>query len=301
MGKSEMIVDRPKIGLVTVLYNTPEVLPDFFRSVALQTYKNYLVYIVDNSSEPESLASSRELCRQHGIQAVFIDNQGNNVGVAAGNNQGTQLALQDDCDYVLYINNDLLFEDNSLFADLVKVALAGQSMVSPLILNYPAKKIWYAGGGFDQLRATAPHFNIENDYVPGGIESANFNYAPTCFLLVSREVVEKVGRMDEEYFAYYDDTDFLYRAMKKEFSVYLAANSLIYHKVGSSTGGDLSYFGMYHLTRNRIYFIKKNYQGYKKQISLAYIYCNKLAKIVLSKGELRKACWQGLIAGFKYA
>lgn len=296
-----MNVNGPKLGLVTVLYNSPEVLADFFRSVALQSYKNYVVYIVDNSSAPEPLAISRELCQQHGIQAVFIDNQGNNVGVAAGNNQGTEQALQDSCDYVLYINNDLLFENSSLFSDLVKTAVAGQPMVSPLILNYPAKKIWYAGGGFDELRATAPHFNIDNDYIAADIKAANFNYAPTCFLLVARDVVEKVGQMDEEYFAYYDDTDFLYRAMKKGFSVYLAANSIIYHKVGSSTGGDLSYFGMYHLTRNRIYFIKKNYQGYRKQLSLSYVYCNRLAKILLCKGELRKACWQGLIAGFKYA
>lgn len=296
-----MIVNEPKLGLVTVLYNSPEVLVDFFRSVALQSYKNYIVYIVDNSSEPKPLALSRELCQQHGIQAVFIDNQGNNVGVAAGNNQGTEQALQDNCDYVLYINNDLLFENSSLFSDLVETAAAGQPMVSPVILNYPARKIWYAGGGFDELRATAPHFNIDNDYISGDIKSANFNYAPTCFLLVERDLVEKVGKMDEEYFAYYDDTDFLYRAMKKGFSVHLAANSVIYHKVGTSTGGDLSSFGMFHLTRNRIYFIKKNYHGYKKQLSLCYVYCNRLAKILLCKGAIRKACWQGLIAGFKYA
>lgn len=39
-----------KIGLVTVLYKCDEVLPDFFKSISIQTHKDYILYLIDNSA-----------------------------------------------------------------------------------------------------------------------------------------------------------------------------------------------------------------------------------------------------------
>lgn len=291
----------PKLGLVTVLYNTPEVLPDFFKSLACQNYKNFILYVIDNSSKPESLHLARELAAQYGIETTFIDNQGNNVGVAAGNNQGALAAGRDGCDYIVFINNDLLFEQATVFSELVQVAIDDNvKVLSPLILNYPAGNIWYAGGEIDEIRAVAPHFMIDEVYQPQTIRRACFTYAPTCFLMVSRDVWERVGLMDERYFAYYDDTDFLYRIVQSGVLVELIPNALIYHKVGSSTGGDISHFGMYHLTRNRIYFIKKNIRGIKKFISLSYTLTTRIVRMLTIKNpELRSAIGKGILDGLK--
>ncbi|MBK6381295.1 MAG: hypothetical protein IPF72_17115 [Chitinophagaceae bacterium] len=43
-----------KIGLVTVLFKSDAVLPDFFKSIAKQTHKDYILYLVDNSPAPTS-------------------------------------------------------------------------------------------------------------------------------------------------------------------------------------------------------------------------------------------------------
>lgn len=291
----------PKLGLVTVLYNTPEVLEDFFKSLACQTYNNFILYVIDNSSKPESLRLSRELASQYGIETTFIDNEGNNVGVAAGNNQGALAAERDECDYIVFINNDLLFEQSTVFSELVKVATDDNvKVLSPLILNYPAGNIWYAGGEIDELKAVAPHFMIDEAYKPNTIRRARFTYAPTCFLMIARDVWKCVGIMDERYFAYYDDTDFLYRIVQAGFLVELIPNALIYHKVGSSTGGDISRFGMYHLTRNRIYFIKKNIKGLKKIVSLFYTLSTRMIRMLTLKNpELRNAIAKGIIDGLR--
>ncbi|WP_165791367.1 glycosyltransferase family 2 protein [Aeromonas jandaei] len=291
----------PKLGLVTVLYNTPEVLPDFFKSIVCQNYKNFILYVIDNSSKPESLRLARELASQYGIETTFIDNEGNNVGVAAGNNQGALAAERDECDYIVFINNDLLFEQSTVFSELVKVATDDNvKVLSPLILNFPAGNIWYAGGEIDELRAVAPHFMIDEAYQPETIRRARFTYAPTCFLMIACDVWKRVGIMDERYFAYYDDTDFLYRIVQAGFLVELVPNALIYHKVGSSTGGDISRFGMYHLTRNRIYFIKKNIKGLKKIVSLFYSLSTRMFRMLTLKSpELRNAIAKGIIDGLK--
>ncbi|MEZ6993185.1 MULTISPECIES: glycosyltransferase family 2 protein [Aeromonas] len=291
----------PKLGLVTVLYNTPSVLPDFFKSLSCQNYKNYTLYVVDNSSTSESLDLAKSLSEQYAVSTIFIDNQGNNVGVAAGNNQGALAAGHDGCDYIVFINNDLLFEQPTVFSELVKVATDDNvKVLSPLILNYPAGNIWYAGGEIDELKAVAPHFMIDEVYQPQTIRRARFTYAPTCFLMIARDVWELVGLMDERYFAYYDDTDFLYRIVQSGFLVELIPSALIYHKVGSSTGGDISRFGMYHLTRNRIYFIKKNIKGMKKFISLLYTLMTRVLRMLTIKNpELRSAIGKGILDGLK--
>ncbi|HDZ8854606.1 TPA: glycosyltransferase family 2 protein [Aeromonas dhakensis] len=291
----------PKLGLVTVLYNTPSVLPDFFKSLSCQNYKNYTLYVVDNSSTSESLDLAKSLSEQYAVSTIFIDNQGNNVGVAAGNNQGALAAGRDGCDYIVFINNDLLFEQPTVFSELVKVATDDNvKVLSPLILNYPAGNIWYAGGEIDELKAVAPHFMIDEVYQPQTIRRARFTYAPTCFLMIARDVWEQVGLMDERYFAYYDDTDFLYRIVQSGFLVELIPSALIYHKVGSSTGGDISRFGMYHLTRNRIYFIKKNIKGMKKFISLLYTLMTRVLRMLTIKNpELRSAIGKGILDGLK--
>ena len=294
------MTNTPKIGLVTVLYNAPDVLPDFFESLAVQAYKHFQLYVVDNSNQPEPLALARTLAEQHGIATTFIDNQGHNVGVAAGNNQGARAAYADQCDYLLFINNDLLFLSPDILSELVQVAQSDQlAMVSPLILNYPEKKIWYAGGTIDESRGISPHFNIDADYQPGQVERASYSYAPTCFLLVSRTLWQQVGEMDERYFVYYDDTDFLYRASQLGYRVELIPSCVIYHKVGSSTGGDISYFGMYHLTRNRIYFIRKNISAPRRYLALLYTCGTRLVRLVSASQMLRTALVKGMIDGFK--
>ena len=44
-----------KIGLVTITYNSDEVLKPFLDCVWAQTYKNIILYVVDNSSSDSTL------------------------------------------------------------------------------------------------------------------------------------------------------------------------------------------------------------------------------------------------------
>jgi GT2 family glycosyltransferase len=91
-------------------------------------------------------------------------------------------------------------------------------------------------------------------------------YAPTCCLLVKKEVFQDIGLMDEKYFVYFDDTDFSYRVWKDgRHKMFYCPNVKLYHKVGSLTKsfnkanekifrGD---FFIKQTTKNHIYFLKK--------------------------------------------
>lgn len=238
-----------KIGLVTVLYNTPEVLPDFFKSLACQWYNNFILYIVDNSSAQESLVLARKLSEQYSIRAEFIDNQGNNLGVAAGNNQGIKLAINDKCQVIGLINNDIIFDDPDIFYKLLS-SLHEADIVSSKIMAHPSGDVWFEEGWFNLNRGTTPHTLIKKANV--------IPYAPSCFLFFNASIIKDIGLMDEWYFAYFDDSDFIFRAHKAGYPVSFNKDVIIKHKVSSSTGGGYSNFGLYYGNRNRIYFIRKN-------------------------------------------
>lgn len=249
-----------KVGLVTVLFNSPSVLPDFYSSVEKQNYQNKHLYIVDNSTNQDSFNLTQEILLETDIKYTYINNEGNNVGVAQANNQGIEQALKDGCEYILLTNNDLFFQREDTISKMISVAEEGQyKLVSPVIFSYPEKKVWYAGAFFNKKKATAPHIFEGSDYndIYAHIPK-ECDYAPTCFLLVHASVFTAIGMMDARYFAYYDDTDFLYRANIAGTRVRIINEPLVFHKVSTSTGGGLSVFGAYYLTRNRIFFARKN-------------------------------------------
>lgn len=250
-GKKLAMSQISKLGLVTVLYNSPDVIDDFFYSLSCQAYTDYHLYLVDNSSISEPLDKSKLLAAKYNIPVTFIDNEGANVGVAAGNNQGIKAALSDGCECIGLINNDLIFEQPMTLSNLILSMNDKYDFVSPKILAYPDGDIWFDGGYFDLLKGTTPHINKNS-------VSSVIPYAPTCFLICKAEVFAVCGLMDEWYFAYYDDSDFVFRLNNSGFKLGFINDVVIKHKVSSSTGGLYSDFSLYYGNRNRIYFIRKN-------------------------------------------
>ena len=91
--------NNSKIGLVTVLYNSVEVLEGFFQSLSKQTFKNFILYVIDNSPNDDALNEAKRLATIYNVPSEFINNNAN-LGVAKGNNQGIELSLKNNCDYV---------------------------------------------------------------------------------------------------------------------------------------------------------------------------------------------------------
>lgn len=248
------------LGLVTVLYNSEPVLDGFFRSLAEQSFKDYHLYLIDNTHSEASALKLYALLDKYQIENYTHVKNDSNVGVATGNNQGISLSLKAKTTYTLLLNNDIEFDNNDLLKDLVGRAEDDkENLIIPKILFYDSKKIWMAGGSFVKYKA------IINHRGEGEPDSEIFNeeyycdYAPTCFMLIRNEVFGRIGLMDEKYFVYYDDTDFLYRAHEVGFKIKYLPKLIVLHKVSSSTGGNDSAFSIYYANRNRIYFIRKNY------------------------------------------
>lgn len=288
------------LGLVTVLYNSNDVLDDFFRSLSIQSYTDYHLYLIDNSPSPATDALVSALAKKYHIpQYTHVKNEGN-FGVAKGNNQGTKLAIKDGSEYIVLLNNDIEFSQPFLLADLANCAIGQkEDIVFPKVMYYGTRKIQVAGGKFVNFRGVTIGFGVNEEDSERYRKSGYTGYAPTCFMLISKKVFDTIGYMDEQYFVYADDDDFVYRATKHGFKLYFLAHLEIFHKASFSTGGHESLFSVYQINRNRIYFIRKHFSFPLKQVALSYTVASKSVRYLFSYGkDGRKALRRGIKDGF---
>ena len=253
-----------KIGIVTITYNSADVLQPFLDCVWQQTHNNLVLYIIDNASEDNTHLI---LEKENDVRLQIINNS-SNFGVAKANNQGIKRAIADDCDQVLIINNDVEFE-TTLIEKLLQVQTEKScSLVTPRMMYFDnPNHIWYAGSWFIKKKGYLPLHRGMKELDQGQYdEIVEVEYAPTCCLLAKKEVFQHIGLMDEKYFVYFDDTDFSYRVWKdKRYKMFYSPDVKFYHKVGSLTKsfnkeeekifrGD---FFIQQNTKNHIYFLKK--------------------------------------------
>lgn len=291
---------KPQVGLVTVLFNSADVLPDFFESLKNQKFRDYWLFIIDNSLDDVSFLKSQELIAATGMQNVTLIKNEKNVGVAKANNQGIEMSLKMGCDYVLLLNNDIEFKDADLLGNMLALAESrSEKIIVPKIYFHDSGLIWCAGGAIHKWRGSTQHRG-EGEVDAGQYDKAEYtDYAPTCFMLVHASVFAKIGVMDERYFVYYDDADFVLRCNQQNVRTYYWPSGKVWHKVSSSTGGDMTPFSVYYGSRNRVYFTKKNFPAHVALVSLSFFILTRLLKVKLFPPKLRSKLISGISDGFK--
>lgn len=280
-------------------------LPDFLEStkkcIELSGH-DLRIYAIDNASSDETLAILRS------NTAVHVSAQPINLGVAAGNNIGIRLALAEDCRYVVLINNDTVF-DESLINGLITTSEGlEEPVVVPLIYGIdPPDAIWFSGGSISRLRAFSVRHEHQGATLTDAVREGQTEYAPTCCMLIRRDVFDRVGLMDETFFVYADDTDFCLRLAEHGLHPYVALGSVMLHKASSLTGGVDSLFSAEHITRGRVLLARKHLRGWRRALSLAFLVVWVMSRIPLRREPVATVraralgAWKGLRASFRDA
>ncbi|MCK4307027.1 glycosyltransferase family 2 protein, partial [candidate division WOR-3 bacterium] len=155
-------------------------------------------------------------------QKLFILRIEKNCGVTGGENIGTEYILSErKTDYILILNNDTVMNPDFL-GEQVRVAESDERIGIVGAVNYyydEPEKVWFCGGkinfwngkvyaiGVNEVDKGEYDMIKEVDYVSG-----------SCFL-IKKEVIEKVGMLDPEYFAYWEEADWCVRAHKAGYKV----------------------------------------------------------------------------------
>jgi len=230
-------------------------------------YQSFSIIIVINPSDEDHENLLRIIHRTY-PQIIIIENK-INTGFAAGNNIGIRKALEIGSNLIVLLNSDTEVSDNFI-SSLSAFGKSDKSigLASPKIYfakgyeyhkdRYNDKErgrvIWYGGGIIDWNNVYASHRGVDEVDIGQYDQLLETDFATGCCFLIKKEVIEKVGILDEKYFLYYEDIDYSMRVKKAGFRVMYYPKNYIWHKNASSSGKPGSNTHIYYQTRNRLYF-----------------------------------------------
>lgn len=265
-----------KVGIILLNYCNYNLTIDCIESIRQSTYQNYEIIVVDNNSPDHS---GKNLSQLEGIHFLQMEE---NLGFAAGNNRGIEIALSDGCEYVMLLNNDTEI-DPKMIETLVSRADMNTVVVPKMYyFDVEGRKdiLWYAGGILKYKSSDGIHIGGKQEDSKQYSIEREVTFATGCCMMIHREILEKVGLLREEYFMYCEDTDYSIRLNKSNVRILYVPNAKLWHKVSSSSGGEMSKFIVYYVVRNKIYCAIVNKLGMKIYV---YIIAETLYRVLKAK------------------
>jgi len=257
--------DQPLISIVTLTWNQTEVTCQFLESTRHLTYKNYEILVCDMGSEVDPT----ERINAANYPNTRVLRSEKNLGFTGGNNWGMRQAKGD---YIFIVNND-----TEVTPELLDVLIQpffddptiGVTCPKIRFFQHP-DMIQYAG--FNPINVFTGRTTAvgSKEIDKGQCDVSGYTHgAHGCAMLVSREIINKVGMFPENFFIYYEEWDWSARILKAGYHIYYQAKGLIYHKE-SITMGKKSAIKVYYHTRNRILYMRRNTAWYQFAVFITF-------------------------------
>lgn len=240
------------VYFILVNYNGYKDTEKCVESILNINYSNYKIIIVDNASTDNSL-EKLGLLKSDKIKLINVEE---NLGFSGGNNIGIDFSMENNADFIVLLNNDTIVTKDFLEPLVNESKNRNAITTSRIMYLKEPNKIWYDGGYTSLKLGRSWHKNINKNQNSRENHSKEVSFISGCCMCIPRNVIESIGNLSDEYFLYYEDTDYCCRAIENDTKLVYVPISLIYHNVSSSTGHN-SPLMTYYKIRNRLYFINK--------------------------------------------
>ncbi len=248
-----------KIAVSIVSFNTRDLLRNCLRQVFRQVGDFSLdVWVIDNAS----LDFSAEMVEKE-FSKVHLITSDKNSGFARGHNQ---ILKQIKADYVLILNPDTKIPEDAITKMVDFMQKENCQIASCKIIGFD-KKLHSNGGDLPFGMAlfswlfnleglgVKPNFHRqEGDYYQ---KAREVGWVGGTFLMVKQEVFSRTGFLNEDYFMYFEDVDFCFKAKKAGLKVMINPGVVVEHASGASSS-DPRLFQWKSELWGLIHFYKKN-------------------------------------------
>ncbi|MCX6171125.1 MAG: glycosyltransferase family 2 protein [Ignavibacteriales bacterium] len=261
------------VSIVIINFNSFSLLDNCLQSLFAETRGvTFEVITVDNGSTEKGID---EIVKKYPT-VKFIKNQ-KSVGFAAANNQGFTIAGGK---YILMLNDDVIFIEDAItkVIDFSKTK-NDKAIIGCKLLNED-KSYQISIVDFDSLPnlfgenlflyklfpvnkyLSKYHQNYTNQNFPVEVDAVK-----GAFLFMDREILKRLGGLDERFHFYYEETDFCYRWKNLGGKVYYYPGAEIVHIGGASTDSNLWFkYSNQHISK--IQFFQKHFHGMKLILAL---------------------------------
>lgn len=293
--------------IVVLNYNNHEDTIECLNSLK-KINDSFTTVLIDNKSSDDSVIEIKNWIKNddyfNSKNLNFILSDENN-GYASGNNLGIRHALKDNsCEYIWIINNDITVTPNALstlkktYENAAK-KYANIGFIGSKILDHYNRDIIQSAG--TQKSSFISKISFEGKNKNSLVHDIEVENLSGCSIFFSSSLIKELGYIPEDYFMYYEETDWIWSASSKGYKSYISAESVVYHKNAASTGGVRSPFVIYYMTRNFIIFTRKKSKWYFQILLLPWIALRSTVKIVylcIFERPLVKPFANGLVDGF---
>jgi len=245
------MINNSKVAVIIVNWKKYTITSKCIESVFKCNYSNYEIILVDNESDDSKLSTLKR-------KNIITISNSKNEGFSKANNQGIDYAIKNNFDYILMLNNDTIVKSN-LIDVLVRTAQAKKiSTIQPLILNHNGQKIWNGGGKINYFFGTFFSSNkVSKSY-------KTIDWFTGCCCLFETKLFLEIGKLDERFFAYYEDVDLSLRIKKNGYKIGFTSQTELIHlesassKLETSNEGSLNPYVHYLNIKNHILVFRKH-------------------------------------------
>ncbi len=232
-----------KLSFIIVNYRTKDLLEKCVTNL-LNVYENKEIIVVDNDSKDGSAEMIKET---FGKKVILIEAENN--GISAGYNLGLEKATGD---YYVYLGTDA-FPDKLSIQELLDFMEDPKhnkvGICTPKLVLRDGSIDWDAHRGlispwssfcyFSGLSKVFSKSKFFNQYFLGYKDFSKPHEIDVCishFMFMRKEVIEKMGKWDENFWVYGEDLDTCYRAQKAGYKIMYVSNVEVLHFKGATVG-----------------------------------------------------------------
>jgi GT2 family glycosyltransferase len=211
---------------------------------------------------------------------------GENIGFAGANNVALDALMSSGQDSnILLLNPDVLLGKGAL-ETLCEAASGKREFVYGIsVYHRDRPKVLYSAGG----HALFKPFGIPRK-VTHEARADEIDYIYGAALFTNCATIVRVGTLREEYFLYWEETDWCLSAKRMGIPLRLVPEAVCFDKVGASIGR--GYLANYYFSRNALHFYKRNMPYYIPSL-LTY----QLFRFFLLLARCQPAAARGVISG----